>query len=230
MLFGYHWNLTSDWAFALSILPMLLKGLVITVEATVLGYLLALTLGLLLALLRMAPSRLIAWPTAFVIEFLRDTPLLVQLYFLYFVLPLYGISLPAFLTGTLALGLQYSAYTSEVYRAGIKAVPKGQWEAALALDLTPLRAYRDIIVPQAIPRILPALGNYLVSIIKDTPVLSAVTVLEMLDVAKLIGDRTFRYMVPLTMVGVLFLLLTLLTAFMLRRLERRLPQRGIPLR
>ena len=145
-------------------------------------------------------------------------------------LPLYGIILPAFLTGTLALGLQYSAYTSEVYRAGIKAVPKGQWEAALALDLTPLRTYRDIIVPQAIPRILPALGNYLVSIIKDTPILSAVTVLEMLDVAKMVGDRTFRYMVPLTMVGVLFLLLTLLTATALRRLERRLPQRGIPLR
>jgi polar amino acid transport system permease protein len=230
LLFGYHWNLSSDWSFAISILPMLLKGMVVTCEATVLGFLVALVLGLLLALLRMSPLRLAAWPAAFVIEFLRDTPLLVQLYFLYFVLPLYGLSLPAFLTGTLALGLQYSAYTSEVYRAGIKAVPKGQWEAAIALDLSLLRTYRDVIVPQAIPRILPALGNYLVSIIKDTPILSAVTVLEMLDVAKMVGDRTFRYMVPLSMVGALFLLLTLLTATALRCLERRLPKQGIPLR
>lgn len=230
MLFGYHWNLTSDWSFALSILPMLLRGMVVTVEATVLGYLLALVLGLVFALLRMSPTRWVTWPTAFVVEFLRDTPLLVQLYFLYFVLPLYGVSLPAFLTGTLALGLQYSAYTSECYRAGINAIPKGQWEAAIALDLTALHTYRTIIVPQAIPRILPALGNYLVSIIKDTPILSAVTVLEMLDVAKMIGDRTFRYMVPLSMVGLLFLILTLVTAMLLRRLEQRLPKQGIPLR
>ena len=225
MLFGYHWNLTSDWAFALSILPMLLKGLVVTVEATVLGYLLALTLGLLLALLRMAPSRLVAWPTAFIIEFLRDTPLLVQLYFLYFVLPLYGINLPAFLTGTLALGLQYSAYTSEVYRAGIKAVPKGQWEAALALDLTPLRTYRDIIVPQAIPPVIPALGNYLVALFKETPLLSAIAVSELMQTAKILGSESFQYTEPITLVVFFFLFFSLVPAWLTRRLEAWLNSR-----
>src|SRR5690606_9800821 len=113
-------------------------------------------------------------------EFLRDTPLLVQLFFLYYVLPEYGILLPAFLTGALALGLQYSAYMSEVYRAGIESVTHGQTEAARALDLSPLRTFTVVILPQAIPRIVPALGNYLVSIMKDVPVLSVVSVLEML--------------------------------------------------
>ncbi len=151
-------------------------------------------------------------------EFLRDTPLLVQLFFLYYVLPEYGIVLPAFLTGALALGVQYSAYTSEVYRAGMESVAQGQTEAARALDLSPLRTFAIIIVPQAIPRIIPALGNYLVSIMKDVPVLSVVSVLEMLNVAKIIGDRTFNYMVPLSMVGGLYLVLTLLVV-----LRRRAP-------
>ena len=128
-----------------------------------------------------------------------------QLFFLYYVLPDFGIVLPAFLTGALALGLQYSAYTSEVYRGGIEAIRAGQWEAATALNLTRLRTYRDIVVPQMIPRIVPALGNYLVSMLKETPVLSVVTVLDMLALANMIGERTFEYLVPLSMVGLIFL-------------------------
>ncbi|MEJ2667977.1 MAG: ectoine/hydroxyectoine ABC transporter permease subunit EhuD [Deinococcales bacterium] len=230
MMYGIHWNLSSDWAFAASIIPILLRGLIVTVEATVLGFLIALALGLVFALLRMIPLRVINWPVAFIVEFLRDTPLLVQLYFLYFVLPNYGLVLPAFLTGAIALGLQYSAYTSEVYRAGLEAVPRGQWEASLALNMPALLVYRDVVVPQAIPRIIPALGNYLVSIIKDTPILSAVTVVEMLNLATIIGDRTFRYLVPLSEVGLLFLILTLISSWLVRVVERRLPNDGIPLR
>jgi polar amino acid transport system permease protein len=198
MMYGYHWDLSGPLAFALSILPILGIGLLVTIEATVLGFLVALALGLVLALLRRTRVRLIAWPTAVVIEFIRDTPLLVQLYFLYFVLPNYGIVLPAFLTGAIALGVQYSAYTSEVYRAGLDAIRRGQWEASIALNLGRMRIYRDVVIPQAIPRVVPALGNYLVSMMKDTPILSTITVVEMLDLAKVIGDRTFRYLVPLS--------------------------------
>lgn len=230
MMFGIHWDLSSNWAFAVSIIPILLRGMVITVEATALGFLVALVLGLVFALLRAVPLRVIAWPTAVVIEFVRDTPLLVQLYFLYFVLPNYGLVLPAFLTGALALGVQYSAYTSEVYRAGLEAVPRGQWEASLALNMPAWLTYRDVVVPQAVPRVIPALGNYLVSMLKDTPILSAVTVLEMLNLATIIGDRTFRYLVPLSMVGGLFLILTLFSSWLVRVVERRLPHDGIPLR
>ncbi len=148
----------------------------------------------------------------------------------YYVLPDFGIVLPAFLTGALALGLQYAAYTSEVYRGGIEAVHRGQWEAATALNLTRMQTYRDIILPQAIPRIVPAMGNYLVAMIKETPVLSVVTVLEMMGLANMIGERTFEYLVPLTLVGLIFLLLTLICSAGLHRLQKALPKAGIPLR
>src|SRR5699024_3484588 len=149
---------------------------------------------------------------------------------LYYVLADYGIVLPAFLTGTLALGVQYSAYTSEVYRAGIESVPHGQTEAARALDIQPIRIFGTIILPQAIPRIIPALGNYLVSIMKDVPVLSVVSVVEMLSVAQIIGSRTFNYMVPISMVGILYLVLTLVASWAVRVLDERLPKHGIPLK
>jgi polar amino acid transport system permease protein len=230
MLFGIEWNTANDWAFALSILPILLKGLVVTVQATVVGFGIAAVLGLVLAALKGSPLRLISWPARIITEFIRDTPLLAQLFFLYYVLPEYGIVLPAFLTGALALGLQYSAYTSEVYRAGIESIARGQTDAARALDLSALRTFRVIILPQAIPRIIPALGNYLVSIMKDVPVLSVVSVLEMLNVAKIIGDRTFNYLIPLSMVGGLYLIMTLFASAGVRYLDTRLPKQGLPLR
>ncbi|NNC23880.1 ectoine/hydroxyectoine ABC transporter permease subunit EhuD [Salinisphaera sp. USBA-960] len=230
MLYGFSWDLSSQGAFALSIVPMLLIAMEVTIKATVFGFLIAMTLGLVFALLRAVPLRIVSWPTMIVVEFIRDTPLLIQLYFLYYILPNYGITLPALETGVITLGIQYSAYTSEVYRAGLEAVPRGQREAARALNLGALRTYRDVLVPQAIPRIVPALANYLVAIIKDTPILSAITVMEMLGVGKIIGDRTFRYMIPLTMVGILFLILTILAAWGVRMLERRLPRAGVVLK
>jgi polar amino acid transport system permease protein len=230
MLFGFEWDLSSPLAFAISILPILLLGLWVTIQATVVGFFVALVLGLVFAVLKAAPSRFIAWPARLLTEFIRDTPLLVQLFFLYYVLPEYGIVLPAFLTGALALGLQYSAYTSEVYRAGIEAVGRDQHEAARALNLTAARTFTHVVVPQAIPRIVPAMGNYLVSIMKDVPVLSVVTVLEMLNVAKIIGDRTFNYLIPLSMVGGLYLIMTLAASAGVRLLDRQLPKQGLPLK
>src|SRR5690606_4290331 len=172
----------------------------------------------------------VPWPARVLSGVARDPPLLVQLFFLYYVLPESGLVLPAFMTGALALGLQYSAYTSEVYRAGIESVPLGQHEAARALDLSPKRSFAVVILPQAIPRIIPALGNYLVSIMKDVPLLSVVAVLGMLNVAKIIGDRTFNYLIPLSMVGLIYLVLTLVAAAAIRSLDTRLPKRGIPLK
>lgn len=231
MLFGYTWDTShGELAFALSVLPMLLVGLVVTIEASIVGFFVAMVLGLALAVLKSVPLRVVSWPATFVTEFIRDTPLLVQLFFLYYVLPDYGIVLPAFLTGALALGIQYSAYTSEVYRAGIEAVPRGQHEAAKALDIPPQRTFTHIVLPQAVPRVIPALGNYLVSIVKDVPVLSVVTVLEMLNVAKIIGDQTFDYLVPLSMVGALYLILTIVASSLVRVLDVNLPKRGFPLR
>ncbi|CUX39425.1 putative amino-acid ABC transporter permease protein y4tG [Agrobacterium deltaense Zutra 3/1] len=230
MMYGYEWDTTTWLTYMTSILPIILIGLTVTLKAAAAGFAIALVLGLVFALLRRSRVRMISWPTALIVEFLRDTPLLVQLFFLYYVLPDFGIVLPAFLTGALALGLQYAAYTSEVYRGGIEAVHHGQWEAATALNLTRIQTYRDIIIPQAIPRIVPAMGNYLVAMIKETPVLSVVTVLEMMGLANMIGERTFEYLVPLTLVGLIFLLLTIICSAGLSRLQRALPKAGIPLR
>ena len=229
MMYGYEWDTTTWLTYTSSILPIILIGLTVTLKAAAAGFAIALVLGLVFALLRRSRVVAISWTTAFVVEFLRDTPLLVQLFFLYYVLPDFGVVLPAFLTGAIALGLQYAAYTSEVYRGGIEAVARGQWEAATALNLTRAQAYRDIIIPQAVPRIVPAMGNYLVAMIKETPVLSVVTVMEMMGLANMIGERTFEYLVPLTLVGVIFLLLTLICSAGLHRLQKALPKAGIPL-
>lgn len=230
MMYGYEWDTTTWVTYTTSILPIILIGLTVTLKAAAAGFAIAMALGLVFALLRRSRMKAISWTTAFIVEFLRDTPLLVQLFFLYYVLPDFGIVLPAFLTGALALGLQYAAYTSEVYRGGIEAIPHGQWEAATALNLTRMQTYRDIIIPQAVPRIVPAMGNYLVAMIKETPVLSVVTVLEMMGLANMIGERTFEYLVPLTLVGLIFLLLTLICSAGLHRLQKALPKAGIPLR
>lgn len=230
MLFGMEWDTSSQVAFAWSILPILLHGLWVTLQASVVGFVFAAVFGLVIALLKAQKSRLISWPTKLISEFLRDTPLLVQVFFLYYVLPDYGILLPAFLTGALALGLQYSAYIAEVYRAGIEAIGIGQIEAAKSLDLSNRRIFFIIVLPQAITRIIPALGNYIVSITKDVPILSVVAILEILNVAKIIGDRTFNYLVPLTLVGLIYLITTLLASWLIRTLDKRLPQQGIPLK
>jgi polar amino acid transport system permease protein len=231
MLFGFEWDSGhGELAFAWSILPMLLVGMVVTIEATIAGFFIAMVLGLVLAVLNASRLWFVAYPSRLLTEFFRDTPLLIQLFFLYFVLPEYGIVFSAFLTGTLALGIQYSAYAAEVYRAGIEAVPRGQREAAKALDFAAWHAFTHVVLPQAFPRIVPALGNYLVSIMKDVPTLSVVTVLEMLNVAKIIGDQTFDYLVPLSMVGGLYLILTLVASAIVRFVDLRLPKTGWPLR
>ncbi|WP_348995460.1 ectoine/hydroxyectoine ABC transporter permease subunit EhuD [Achromobacter sp. HNDS-1] len=215
-----------DWSFALDILPTLGSALVITIQATVLGMLVAVTLGLALALLRRSRLALLSLPTAFVIEFVRSTPLLVQMYFLFYVLPLTGVQMSPLATGIVALGLHYATYCAEVYRAGIEAVPRGQLEAARALNMSPWRTAVGVVLPQAIPPVVPALGNYLVAMFKDTPLLSAITVVELLQQSKMIGSTTFRYTEPLTLVGVLFLALSLIAAWGVRGLEARLQRYG----
>lgn len=230
MILGYEIDTSSPGAFALSILPILLIGLRTTILAMIVGFVIAIIVGLVFALLRRSSLRAVSWATVAVIEFLRNTPLLMQLFFLYFVLPDYGLVLPAFWTGSIALGLQYAAYMSEVYRAGLEALPKGQWEAATALNLSRGRVYSAVVIPQIVPRITPAIGNYLISMMKDTPILSTITVVEMLNLASRIGDRTFEYLVPLSAVGAIFLVLTSVCSAGLRGLERILPKKGIPLK
>ncbi|MET7998401.1 ectoine/hydroxyectoine ABC transporter permease subunit EhuD [Amycolatopsis sp. NPDC005232] len=211
-----------DWQAAADAIPLLLKGLLVTVELTLLGSAVAYALGLVLALLRRAGIPVLSRLVLFFIEFIRSTPLLIQVFVLYWLVPpLTGITMSAFVTGVVALGVHYATYTAEVYRAGIEAVPKGQWEAAVALNLPRPRVWTAVVLPQAIPRVVPALGNYTISMFKETPLLLAIGVLDVLNRAKEVGAETFRVVEPYTLAGVLFLLVSLPSSLLARRLERR---------
>jgi polar amino acid transport system permease protein len=210
-----------DWQFAAEILPELLEGLLVTIQATFVGFIIAAILGLLLALGRRSQNQWIAQPIGVFIEFIRSTPLLVQLFFFFFVLPRYGVRLPAFVVGSVALGLHYGTYTSEVYRAGIEAIGRGQWEAATALNFSPTRVWVSIILPQAIPPMFPALGNYLIGMFKESAQLMAVTITELMLTARVIGTETFRFLEPITMAGFLYFLLSYPSALLVQRLEAR---------
>ncbi|MGF0118009.1 ectoine/hydroxyectoine ABC transporter permease subunit EhuD [Promicromonospora sp. Marseille-Q5078] len=211
-------NSLWDWNVAWDVLPSLLRGLVVTIEATVVGMIIASILGLFIALAMRAPTRWVRAPLRLVVDFIRMTPLLVQLVFAWLLL----VDVPPLVIGFGVLGVHYATYMSEVYRAGIEAVPQGQWEAATALNLPRSRTWFAIILPQAIRKTLPGLGNYAVSMFKETPYLFAITVVEMYQAAQDYGANTFSYIEPLTMVGLLFLIVSYPTSLLVRRMEIRL--------
>lgn len=213
--------MSFDLAFALSILPALGRAALTTIWATACGYMAALIGGLCFALLRLHGPKMTRHVVAFMLEFVRSTPLLVQVFFLYFVLPRFGIRLGAFETGVLAIGLHYSAYLAEVFRAGFQSVGQGQWDAALGLGLRKWQCYSLVILPQIVPPLIPAFGNYLILMFKDTPLLSAVAVAEMMQTAKIIGSETFRYLEPFTLVALFFLAMSLVSASLIRLAETR---------
>ncbi|WP_329120215.1 ectoine/hydroxyectoine ABC transporter permease subunit EhuD [Streptomyces sp. NBC_01353] len=211
-----------DWSAVADFMPRFWDGLLVTLQVLVLGSLISFSLGLVWALGFRARSRLVRWPVHAVTEFVRTTPLLVQLFFLFFVLPEWGVQFSALTTGTLAIGLHYSTYTAQVYRAGIDAVPAGQWEAAKALSLPRHRTWLTVILPQALRRIAPALGNYVIAMLKDTPLLAGISVLELLQQSRLESAATFQYTEPLTVIGVAFVLIAYPASLLVRTLERRL--------
>jgi polar amino acid transport system permease protein len=212
-----------DWNFALDILPELLYAFFrFSLVATVLGTVLAAMLGLVFAIIRRAHVPVLAPLVTAFIDFVRSTPLLVQLFFLFFVLPELGVTLPPLTTGVIGLGVHYACYLAEVYRAGIEGVPKGQWEASTALSLPPRLQWQHVILPQAIRNVLPALGNYAISMFKETPFLALITVPEMVQRSQAIGSISFRYLEPITLAGLIFLAASYPTAIALRKLEMRL--------
>ncbi|QSX08443.1 ectoine/hydroxyectoine ABC transporter permease subunit EhuD [Alkalibacter rhizosphaerae] len=208
-----------DWNFAVEVFPEIASALRITISATFAGFVLALVLGLFLTMMRRSDKVIISKGTQGFIEFIRNTPLLVQLYFIFYVFPEFGLSLSPFAAGVIGLGLHYSTYLSEVYRSGIDAVPQGQWEVGTALNFKKGQVWRKIIIPQAIPPVIPVLGNYLLTMFKETPLLSAITLVEILQTAKIIGSRSFRYLEAFTIVGILFLVLSYPSSLLIQRLD-----------
>jgi polar amino acid transport system permease protein len=207
------------WDFVWEILPRLLQATGNTLIAAIAGYGIALVLGLFLALGQRTPYRIVTLIIREVVEFIRSTPLILQIFFIFYVGPQFGIRLSPWMSGMIAIGLHYACYLSEVYRGGIESVPRGQWEAATALNMSTLQKYRRVIIPQAIPSALAGMGNYLVGIFKDTPMLSVIGVAELIHTANAIGSENYRFLEPYTMVGLIFLAISLPTAGLIRAFE-----------
>lgn len=205
---------------ALDNLGPLLTGLLITVELTLIVIALSLFLALLVALGSMSRIAPLRWLVRSYIEVMRGTPLLLQLIYIYYVLPSIGIRLNALTAGIIGLTLNYSAYMSEVYRGGIQAIPAGQHDAAAALGMGRWLAMRKVILPQAIRIVLPTLGNYFISLFKDTALCSVVSIQEVLYTAQILAARSFQYFTLYTIVGLMYFAVSFPAARLVGWLER----------
>jgi His/Glu/Gln/Arg/opine family amino acid ABC transporter permease subunit len=199
----------------------LLHGLLMTVILTFIVITLSLGLAIPVALCRMSPYRVIRAISSFYVGVIRGTPLLLQLVYIYYVLPSIGLNLSAFFAAILGLTLNYTAYMSEVYRGGILAVPKNQWEAAATIGLSKARTLQRIILPQALRIVTPTLGNYFISLFKDTALASVVTVQELTFTGQIISARSYQYFTIYTVTAILYLSVGYPAALFVRWLEQR---------
>ena len=211
---------------AIEFLPILLKGAVVTIEITFCSFILSTLLGLLLALMRVSSNKLASHAAATFINVIRGLPIIVQLFYIYFVLPDLGVRLSAFQAGFIGLGIAYSVYQAENFRAGIQAIDHGQIEAAQSIGMRGGLIMRRVVLPQAFKIALPPYGNTLVMMLKDSSLASTITVAEMTRAGQLIASSTFQNMTVFTLVALLYLGLSLPLVYGLRRLERRLGLKG----
>jgi len=213
----------SQWSGYLS---MILDGAWVTVELTVLGCALAIVVAFAAGLGRLANSMIVRAIATAYIEFFRGTSIFVQLFWAYFVLPLFGLPLSPLQVGVLALGLNVGAYGAEVVRGAIRAVPRDQYEAGIALNLSPWQRLRYVILPQAFVLMLPTFGNNAIELLKGTAIVSLISLPDMTFQAQLVRVQTGNTLIPFLMILILyFILATIITVFM-RGLERRL-SRGL---
>jgi polar amino acid transport system permease protein len=210
---------------SLSLLPPLLQGLTVTLQVTAGAVLVAIPMALLAGVGRLARWRVVSWPAVAYIEVFRGTSALVQLFWFYYVLPLFGVSLPAIAAGILVLGLNSGAYGAEVVRGAIQAVPKGQREAAIALNMTPGHSLRRIILPQAYAAMLPPTGNLLIELLKNTALVSLITIADLTFRAQLLRADTLRTLEIFSLVLLLYFATALVITGVVRALERKVARR-----
>jgi polar amino acid transport system permease protein len=201
-------------------LPFMLMGIPVTIEVTVLAMAVTLPVAVILALGRGSRLAVLRWPAGFVIELFRGSSSLVQLFWAFYVLPFFGINLPALVAGVLVLGLNEGSYFSEVVRAGINAVPPGQREAAVTLGFSPGYRFFRIILPQALPVMIPPFGNALVTMLKFTSLVSLVTIQDLSFRAGLVATSLGQSAAVFGIIIVIYYALALLLGFGARRLER----------
>jgi His/Glu/Gln/Arg/opine family amino acid ABC transporter permease subunit len=214
---------TFDWSVVWDNRWRFVEGCEVTVMLTAATMALALPGGLLLALLRLSPIRIVSSATAGFVEFFRATPLILQIYWVFYVLPAaFDITLSEFTTALVGLTLNVSAFNSETFRAGILSIRRGQWNAALALGMTKAQVLRKIILPQAVLRILPALASTWVSLFKDTSLVSIIAVADLSYVSLKIRSETYRVLEVLTAMAALYCLMGYPQAKLVDWIHRRL--------
>lgn len=211
-------QLQQYWSFV----PLLARGAWTTVQLTVASMALAIALGLFLAVLRVFGPRFVVWPVIAFIEIIRGTPLLIQLFMIFYGLPTIGIRLSPLWAAVIGLGLNYAAYEAENYRAGIQSIPKGQLDAALALGLTHMQTIRKIILPQAVRLVIPPVTNDFIALLKDSSLVSVITMVELTKVYGQLASTYYDYIGIGLMTAAMYFLLGLPIARLSRVLESRL--------
>lgn len=199
-----------------------LKGYITTIKASVLGLIGAFIIGVIIAVFRIAPLKPLNWVGTAYVEFIRNTPLLIQVFVFYAGLPAFGIQLDGFEAGTIGLAVYTAAFIAEAIRAGIQAVPKGQMEAARSSGLTYLQTMRFIILPQAIKVVIPPLGNQFINLVKNSSILGIVAGMDLMYHGDLVNSNTFDPFSTYIFVGLFYLTLTIPLSLFVGYLERRL--------
>lgn len=221
-------NNNWSWDTFLEALPFVLQGLGVTIGLTITCYLFALLFGFVWTFLRRVPNKVFHWVVTWIMEFIRSTPPIVQLFFIYYAWPMIpgiGVSLSPFVSAVLGLGIHFSTYIGEIYRSGIEGVDKGQWEAARALNFSTIDKWRKVILPQALPPTIPMLGNYFIIMFKEVPLASTIGVAGIMLMANTYGAQNWAYLEPLTIVGIIFLLLSYPSAVLIKKLEVKMNTR-----
>lgn len=209
----------GDWA---GYLTLILQGAWVTVKLTALGSALALVMAFVAGLGRLSRHAVLRWLATIYIEFFRGTSIFVQLFWIYFVLPLTGVELTPMQAGVMALGLNVGAYGAEVVRGAVLAVPRDQHEACTAVNLTRFQSMRHVILPQALPLMLPTFGNNAIELLKATSVVSLISLADMTFQAQVVRSQTGSTLMPFLTILVLYFALSSTISFGVRRLERRM--------
>jgi polar amino acid transport system permease protein len=211
-----------DARIVIESLPLLLRGALVTVEVSALGLLLAAVIAVPVAFARLSRSRLLRATTFLYLDFVRGTPLLLQLFAIFYLPPLLGLDLSPFASGVIALGLNGGAYTAEILRGGIQALPKGQTESGRALGMSALQSARRIVLPQVVANVLPALANEAAALIKASSLVSALALVELTRVGYQIVSRVLRPTEVYVTVGALYLVINALVSSGAALAHRRL--------
>lgn len=217
-----------SWETFLDAFPIIITGINVTLGLTITSFILALIVGFVWLILESTPVKAFNFIVYWIREFIRSTPPIVQIFFLYYawpMVPYVGTSFTPFIAAMLALGIHFSTYVSEVYRSGIDSVDKGQWEASTALNLSLKDKWFNVVLPQALPPTIPMLGNYLIILFKEVPLAATIGVVGILSIARSYGADTWSYLEPLTIVAILFLVLSYPSALLVRMLENKMNRR-----